>query len=120
MGSCLTLGIVRGDTPADKARNSIRKGCLGGKQQGDRTQENCSDTWLTVSGFMGMEFLSRLSLSNHLAWPDPAQGRSWWRVHLSQDGFQCQGFWDVGHLLPPVGPAHILPLKTSGQRHGPY
>ena len=33
------------------------------------TQENCSPMWLTVSGFMEMALVSRLSLASHLAWP---------------------------------------------------
>ena len=41
---------------ADKARDFIEKGLLGGEQQVEGTQENCSATWLTVSGFMGMGF----------------------------------------------------------------
>ena len=33
------------------------------------TQENCSATWLTASGFMGMGLGSRLSLVSHLPRP---------------------------------------------------
>ena len=39
---------------ADKVRDFIRKGHLGGEQEGKGSQGNCSATWLTVSGFMGM------------------------------------------------------------------
>ena len=37
---------------ADKARDFIGRGHLGGEQQGKGTQENCSAMWLEVSGFM--------------------------------------------------------------------
>ena len=35
-------------------------------------------------------------------------------VPLSQDGFQHQGSWEVGHLLPPTGPSQILPVSLQG------
>ena len=41
------------------------KGHLGGEQQGKGTQENCSATWLAVSGFMVMGLVSGLSLANY-------------------------------------------------------
>ena len=70
MGSCLTLGMnYRGDTQADKARDFIGKGCPGGEQQGEGTQENCCGTWLTVSCFIGMGLVSGSSLANYLAQP---------------------------------------------------
>ena len=43
----------------------IGKGRLGGEQEGKGTQENCSATWLAVSGFMVTELVSRWSLANH-------------------------------------------------------
>ena len=44
-GSCLTLGKeLTEETRADKARDFIGKGHLGGEQQGKETQENCSAT----------------------------------------------------------------------------
>ena len=57
--------IVRGDTCADKARDFIGKECPGREQEGKGTQENCSVTWLAVSGFMVMGLVSRLSLADH-------------------------------------------------------
>ena len=33
---------------------------------------------------------------------------------LSQDGLQRQGFWEVGHLLPPSGPSPVLPVRFQG------
>ena len=70
-----------------------------GEQEGKGTQENCSATWLEVSGFMVMGLVSRLSLAN------PSDSGSFWVVvHalLSQDGCQRGGFWEVeGHLASP-------------------
>ena len=40
-----------GDTHADKSRGFFGKGLQGGEQQSKGTQENCSATWLAVSGF---------------------------------------------------------------------
>ena len=86
MGSSLTLrNELSEETRADKAKDFIRKGHQVGEQQGEGTQESCSATWLSVSGFMGMGFVSGLSLTNRLAWPvlGLAQGPSWWRVCTS-------------------------------------
>ena len=47
----------------------IGKGRLGGEQEGKGTQENCSATRLTVSGFVIMELISGLCLADRLAWP---------------------------------------------------
>ena len=57
--------IVRGDTCADKARDFSGKRHPGGEQESKGTQENCSATWLAVSGFMVMGLVSGLSLANH-------------------------------------------------------
>ena len=86
--------IVRGDTCADKARDFIGKGRPGGEQEGQGTRENCSVTWLAVSGFMVMGLVSRLSLASH------SNSESFLVVHalFSQDGCQQEGFWEVvGH-----------------------
>ena len=74
--------IVRGDTCADKARDFIGKGHLGGEQEGKGIQENCCVTWLAVSGFMVMGLVFRLSLANH------SNSESFLVAHtsLSQDG----------------------------------
>ena len=58
MGSCLTLG----NELSAKAKDIIGKGCPGREQQGERTQENHSAAWLTVSGFMGRGLVSFLCL----------------------------------------------------------
>ena len=97
MGSCLTRGheLSKETTRADKARDFIGKWCLGGKQQGEGTQENCSAMWLAVSGFMVMGLVAGLSLANH------SDSGSFQVAHalLSHDGCQREGFWEmVGHV----------------------
>ena len=47
------------------------------EQEGKGTQENSSVTCLTVSGFMVMGLVSRLSLTNH--------SDSWWHTHCSDN-----------------------------------
>ena len=42
LGSCLTLGNELSETHVDKARDFIGKGQVGGEQEGEGTQENCS------------------------------------------------------------------------------
>ena len=83
--------IVRGDTCADKVRDSIGKGCPGGQQEGKGTQEDSSVTWLAVSGFMVMGLVSGLSLGN------PSDSESFLVVQalFIQDGCQREGFWEV-------------------------
>ena len=67
MGSCLTLRNEL-SVETQKARDFIEKGHQGREQQGKGTQ-NCSATWLVISGFMVMGLISGLSLASHLAWP---------------------------------------------------
>ena len=74
--------IVRGDTCADKASDFIGKGHPGGEQCGKGTQENCSATWLTMSGFMVMGLVSGWSLANH----SNSESFLVARTSLSQDG----------------------------------
>ena len=51
MGSCLTLGNeLSEERSAIQVRAFIGKGCWGGGQEGEVNGENCSATWLTVSG----------------------------------------------------------------------
>ena len=99
LGSCLTLrNELFEETCADKARDFIGKGRPGGKQEGGGTQENCSATWLEVSGFMVMALVSGLSLAS------PSDSESFLVVHtlFSQDGCQKEGFWEVvGHVGSP-------------------
>ena len=35
-------------------------------------------------------------------------------IPLSQGGFQCQGSWEAGPLLPPTGPSQVLPVSLEG------
>lgn len=56
--------FVQGDTRADKIREFIGKGHLVGEQEGERTQENVSTMWLSVSGFMLMGLILGLSLAS--------------------------------------------------------
>ena len=83
--------IVWGDTCAEKARDFIGKGRLGGEEEGEGTQENSSVTWLAVLGFMVMELVSGLSLANH------SDSESFLVEHtlLNQDGCQRGWFWEV-------------------------
>ena len=73
----------------------IGKGHPDGEQEGKGTQKNSSVTWLAVSGFMVMGFVSGLSLANH------SDLESFLVVHalFSQDRCQREGFWEVvGHM----------------------
>ena len=102
--------VVLGDTCANKARDFIGKGCLGGEQEGKGTQENCFVTWLAVSGFMVVGLVSRLSLANH------SDSESFLVVYalFSQDGCQRGGFWEVaGHVLSPFDLSQTL-LVSGG------
>ena len=92
---------------ADKARDFIGKGPPGGEQQGKGTQENCSATWLAVSGFMVMGLVSGLSLANY------SDSESFLVVHtlFSQVGCQREGFWEVvGHAVSPFDFFQVLPV----------
>ena len=83
MGSCLTLGNeLSEERSAIQVRAFIGKGCWGGGQEGEVNGENCSATWLTVSGFMVMGLVSGWSLANH------SNSESFLVAHalLSQDG----------------------------------
>ena len=59
----------------------------GWRAVGKGTQENSSDTWLAVSGFMVMGLVSRLSLASH------SDSESFLVVQalFSQDGHQQEG-----------------------------
>ena len=106
--------IVRGDTCADKARAFIGKGCPGGEQEGEGTQEDSSVTWLAVSGFMVMGLVSGLSLGN------PSDSESFLVVQalFSQDGCQREGFWEVvGQVVSPFDLS--LTLLGGGGLLGP-
>ena len=99
-----------------KAKDFIERGCSRGEQQGKGTQEDCSASWLPVSGFMVMGLVSGLSLANHLArahiWSN--SGPFLAHTSLSQVGFQCEGFWEVGpSWISPVGFGGSLSVPCS-------
>ena len=84
-------------------------GPLVREQQGKGIQENSSATWFIVSGFMAMALVSRLSLANHLAYIWSESGSFLVAcTPLSQDGFQHEGFWDVGRTILWVGVSFFL------------
>ena len=110
VGSCLTLrNELSEETCAEKARDFIGKGYSGKEQQSKGTQENCSVVWLVVSGFMVIGLLSRLSLANH------SDSGSFLVTHASlcQDGFQQEGFWEVGRIDGLVSPHSFWPFPNS-------
>ena len=107
------------ETHADKARDFMGKGDPGGEQEGKGTQENCSVTWLAVSGFMVMGLVSGSSLANH------SDSESFPVVHalFSQDGCQGEGFWEVVREVVspfdlswtlPVGGGLLVPCSLPG------
>ena len=66
MGSCLTLGNeLSEDRSAVQARDFIGKSCWCRGQEVEGNRENCSATWLTVSGFTVIGLVSGLSLASH-------------------------------------------------------
>ena len=67
---------------ADKTRDFVEKGHLGGEQQGKGAQEDSLATRLTVLGFVVMRLVSGLSLA------DLSDSGSFPEAHmsLSQDG----------------------------------
>ena len=86
MGACLTLGNESSEEPHLLTKQeTIGKGLPGREQWGEGTQENCSAKRLAISSFMGVGFVSRLSLANPLAQLTLGlvQGPSWWQVYLS-------------------------------------
>ena len=85
MDSCLTLANKLFEKrSAVQARDFTGKGCWGRRQEGEGNGENCSATWLTVSGFMVIGLVSGVSLASH------SELGSFLGVHesLHQDGFQ--------------------------------
>ena len=75
-------------------QETIEKELLGGEQQGKGTQENCSAIWLTVSGFMAMGLVSRLSLPIILT-----QDPSWWHASPAKvDASNEDSGRMVGHM----------------------
>ena len=66
MDSCLTLGNeLSEERSAIQVRDIIGKGCQGGGQEVEGNGENCSATWLTISGIIVIGLDSGLSLASH-------------------------------------------------------
>ena len=103
--------IVRGDTCADKARDFIGKGHLGGEQEAKGTQENCSAEWLEVSGFMVMGLASRWSLANH------SNSESFLVVHAEARGMLARGIlgsrWTLSVSFQPFPNSSLWWLTSS-------
>ena len=92
MASCLTLG-----NELSKERSAVQardywEGLRGGGQEGEGNGENCSATWLTVSGFLAIGLVSGLSLASHSELGSSLGAHA----SLSRDGFQQGGSWEVG------------------------
>ena len=97
--------IVQGDTCANRTRDFIGKGHLGGEQWGKGTQESSSTTWFAVLGFMVMGLVPGLSLADH------SDSESFLVVQplFIQDGCQREGFWEViGQVVSPFDPSWTL------------
>ena len=110
--------IVRGDTCWQSKRFYWER-APGWRAVGKGTQENCSVTWLTVSGFMVIGLVSGWSLANH------SNSELFLVVHTSlrQDGCWREGFWEVdGQAVSPfdlsrtllVGGGLLVPYSLSG------
>ena len=89
VGSCLTLGNeLSEETCADKARDFTGKGCPGGEQEGEGTQEDCSATWLAVLSLTVIKLVSGLSLASH-----SDSGSLLREVHASLRMFPVRKIW---------------------------
>ena len=119
-GSWLTL---RSELSEDTHVLTKQKTLLGRGSQSENSRvreprRTALPSWLTVSGFMVMGLVFRFSLANHLAcahiWSDSGSFLVAC-TSLSQDGFQCEGFWDVGRTILWAGVSSLLlaPSKFS-------
>ena len=109
--------MVQGDTCTNKAKDLIVKGRWRGEQRGEGTPENCSASWLAVSGFMvvGLAFRVVSGPSScscpYLVSPGPFLVA---RATLSQDSFQRERFWEVGRTYHGLAsPPSFWPLPNS-------
>ena len=92
LGSCLTLrNELSKETHVLTKQRLYWERAPGGARESEGTQEDCSATWLAVSGFLVMGLVSGLSLANH---PD---SECFLVAHalFSRDGCQREGFWEV-------------------------
>ena len=97
----------------------LGKGQPGREQWHKGSQEDCSATWLSVSGFMVMGLVSLLSLANH----SDSESFLVADTSNSQDGCQREGFWEVvRHVVSPfdlsrtllVGGGLLVPCSLPG------
>ena len=72
----------------DKARDFTGKGCPGGEQEGEGTQEDCSATWLAVLSLTVIKLVSGLSLASH-----SDSGSLLREVHASLRMFPVRKIW---------------------------
>ena len=97
---------VWGDIRADKARDFIGKRRPGGEQQGEGAQGELLCHVACSLRFYGngvsFRFVSGQLSCSAPAWSGPGSFLVAC-ASLSQDGFQRQGSWEVGCLLPPIG-----------------
>ena len=110
MGWCLTLrNELSSVTHILQGKRLYEKWHLGGEKPGKGNQENCFAFWMTVSGFMVMGLVSRLSLANH------SNSRSFLIVEalLSQDGFQWGGFGEADRIFGQASPPSFWPFPKS-------
>ena len=119
VGSCLTLRSELSEETHMLIKQEILLG-KGARVESRRVREpRRSVTWLAVSGFMVMGWVSRLSLASH------SDSESFLVVHalFSQDGCQRGGFWEVvGQVVSPfdlsrtllVGGGQLVPSSLPG------
>ena len=110
VGACLTLGNeLSEERSAAQARDFIGKSCWGRGQEVEGNWENCSATWLTVSGFMVFGLVSGLSLASH------SELGSFLGAYasLGWDEFQQGEFWDVGRTYGLESPISFWLLQNS-------
>ena len=65
LGSCLTLGNELSEETHAQSKRFYGERAPRWRAAGKGSQENCSATWLAVSGFTVMGLISGLSLANH-------------------------------------------------------
>ena len=110
VGACLTLGNeLSEERSAAQARDFIGKSCWGRGQEVEGNWENCSATWLTVSGFMVFGLVSGLSLASH------SELGSFLGAYasLGWDEFQQGEFWEVGRTYGLESPISFWLLQNS-------
>ena len=92
-----------------KQNTLLGRGAWAESSRGKGAQENCSATWLAVSGFMVMGLVSGLSLANHLAWP--VFGLIWsFLVHEHLSSKMDSSVKDSGRLAGHIMGWRLRPL----------